>query len=123
LLDLVGYLFRNTKERVTMNFTREKLYELWYDETKTNTQVAKELGVTLVRLWKLGRAYSLPRRVKRQNQPDPSIEEIHDRAAAIRATWSPEEREQRRVGLRRQRWTPPEFRFTPCGYLVPAGSR
>lgn len=104
-------------------FTRERLYELWYDETKTNTQVARELGINLVRLWKLGRAYSLPRRVKRQSQPDPSIEEILQRAEAIRATWSPEEREQRRVGSRRKRWTPPEFSFTPRGYLVPAGGR
>lgn len=103
--------------------TRERLYDLWYDAAKTNTQVADELGITLVRLWQLGRAYSLPPRCRKQATPDPSIEEIRERAEAIKATWSDEEREKRFVGLGRRQWTPPAFMFNPQGYLVPERGR
>lgn len=98
--------------------TRERLYDLWYDATKTNTQVAGELGITLVRLWQLGRAYSLPARRTRLLTPDPTIDEIRERADAIKATWSDEERAKRFVGRGRREWTPPAFMFTSSGHLV-----
>lgn len=40
---------------------------------------------------------------------DPSPEEIAERAAAIRATWSESERERRLVCPDRVAWTPPLF--------------
>jgi hypothetical protein len=50
-----------------------------------------------------------PARLPDEDVEEPSPQEISERAASVRAQWSPEERERRRVGQPRgrKRWTVP----------------
>lgn len=82
----------------------EKFVEA-YNSQLTNDQIAFQFGITRSRLWELSRRLNLPSRydmrkaVKRcERIVDPTEDEIRERAAAIRATWSAAEEERRAVG-------------------------
>lgn len=76
------------------------LFKLWQSELRSD-QIAAELGCTRGHLFNLVRKHKLGRRPQRFEAPrksmhdDPTPEEIEQRAAAIRATWTPEERRSR----------------------------
>lgn len=78
-----------------------KLFRLWHSPL-TNEAICAEFGCVSSTLSKLGRIYGLPPRTHIRGQyhqkDDPTIEEIIERAAAIRSTWSAEEEKKRRVG-------------------------
>ena len=78
-----------------------KLFRLWHSPL-TNEAICAELGCVSSTLSKLGKVYGLPPRTHIRGQfnhkDDPTIEQIIERAAAIRATWSVEEEKKRRVG-------------------------
>lgn len=80
-----------------------KIKEAWWTE-KPTSQIAQELNISNSRLYLLSRDIALPPRTHvkkrlnyRKDISDPSPEEIEQRAAAIQATWTDEERENRRV--------------------------
>lgn len=78
-----------------------KLFQLW-NSTLRNDQLAEALGVTRDHLSALRDRYGLPVRQHQcpkgnaSHKPDPTEDEIAERAAAIRQNWSPEEEERRR---------------------------
>jgi hypothetical protein len=78
-----------------------KLFRLWHSNM-TNEAICAELGVVASTFSRLGRVYGLkPRthiRARFHQKDDPTIEEIMERAAAIRESWSPAEERRRRVG-------------------------
>lgn len=86
--------------------------ELWADTTIRNDELARRLGITKNQIHSLRRWLGLPLRYCRQPaREDISTDEIKRRAAEIRKTWSPEEREKRRVGASRSRWQPPAYDY------------
>lgn len=93
------------------------LFRLWNSSLR-NDELADALGAPRGSLHYLAARYKLPKRnpalrAKRtgEKQTSPTPEEIAERAAAIRATWSEEEHERRRVGRRAQQWQPPAYAF------------
>ena len=77
-----------------------QLHKLWQSELRSD-EVAAELGCTRGHLFNLVRKHKLGRRPPRFEaprksvHPDPTPQEIEERAAAIRATWTPQERSGR----------------------------
>lgn len=73
------------------------LHKLWQSELRSD-EVAAELGCTRGHLFNLVRKHKLGRRPPRFDaprksvHPDPTPREIGERAAAIRATWTTQER-------------------------------
>ena len=91
------------------------LFKLWRSPLR-NDELADALGAPRGSLHYLASRYKLPKRdpalwAKRGGveADSPTPEQIEERAAAIRATWSEEEREKRRVGRRMQRWQMPAY--------------
>jgi len=84
------------------------LAHLWTTEMRSD-QICEELGCTRGHLFNLVRKHRLGRRPRECNAPrvretaDPSEEDIAQMTAAIRETWTPQERENRLVGFTRQR--------------------
>lgn len=73
-------------------------------------EVARLIGVSVSRLWmrlqdqlkdvRVGQGRGGgPRRARHEREPDPTPEEIAERAAAIRATWTPEIEAERRLNF------------------------
>lgn len=99
-----------------MQVDSKLLFALWESELK-NDEIAERLGMTRSQLFGTARRFLLPPRPKNRaanrtgaKLVDPTPEEILERAAAIRANWTPEIRAQRCVGGRKSRWTAPAFR-------------
>ena len=92
------------------------LTHLWKSEMKSD-QICAELGCTRGHLFNLARKHALGIRPQRfsaarnTETPDPTLEEIAAATAAIRATWTPAERDARRVGCRRKPVEAPHFYF------------
>jgi len=92
------------------------LVRLWKSEMRSD-QICAELGCTRGHLFNLARKHALGRRPPRFNAPrvtetpDPTLEEIAEATAAIQATWTPAEREARRVGCRHKPFEVPHFYF------------
>lgn len=99
-----------------MEFDAATLHALWYSKM-TNAELCLALKVSRGSLDVLRKRYKLDHRPFERNNPEymkdssPSPEEIAERAAAIRATWSEEETERRTVGKRRQSWEMPAYAF------------
>lgn len=99
-----------------MEFDAATLHALWYSPM-TNAELCLALKVSRGSLDVLRKRYKLDHRPFERNNPEymkdssPSPEEIAERAAAIRATWSEEETERRTVGKRRQSWEMPAYAF------------
>lgn len=85
------------------------LSHLWKSEMRSD-QICEHLGVTRGHLYHLVRKHRLGRRPPQLNAPnrveapDPTEQQIAEMTAAIRATWTEEERKSRIAGCyRRQR--------------------
>jgi hypothetical protein len=80
------------------------LYKLWQSELRSD-EVAASLNITRGHLFFLVRKHKLGRRPQRFDaprksvHPDPTPQEIEERAAAIRANWTPQERRTRMAGV------------------------
>lgn len=79
-----------------------KLFRLWASGMR-QFEICQELGIRPGTFWQVRQRYALPHREKAQparsrHEPPPSPEEIAERAASVRARWSEEETEKRRVG-------------------------
>lgn len=86
--------------------------ELWADNAIRNDELARRLGITKHQLHSLRRWLGLPPRYYRKPVADEiSTKEIKRRAAAIRKTWSQEERQKRATGVRRRHWQPPAYDY------------
>lgn len=81
-----------------------KLFRLWGSRL-SNSEVAIAMGFSVSTLKVLARKHHLPnRRIierDRARTPDPTPEEILERAAAVRRLWSVDDRIERRFGGRR----------------------
>jgi len=72
-------------------------------------EVARLIGVSVSRLWmrlqdqlkdvRVGQGRREARRARHEREPDPTPEQIAERAAAIRATWTPEIEAERRLNF------------------------
>ena len=95
-----------------------QLFALWHGQLP-NLDVAKALGVSVYQLWVLGKRYGLPKRVhlmsakKRGRKPETDVvgAEYERRKAEVRARWSDEEREKRRVGPMARPWRLPSYAY------------
>jgi hypothetical protein len=77
-----------------------KLFELWQSDMRTD-KIAEALGCTRGKLYNLAYKHKLGSRpeslhsLKKSVHPDPTPSEIEERAAAIRATWTAQDRSTR----------------------------
>lgn len=91
--------------------SRESLLKVW--DTKEVSEIARQFGVGKSSIYYWSKKWNLPQRgTKEQLGPrpdDPTEMEISERAAEVRARWSPEEERKRLVGVAKKsrRWTPP----------------
>jgi hypothetical protein len=84
------------------------LFKLWNDHSIEHRELAARLGISMSHLWKVKKQYGLPSR-KRQHvfeEIDPTPEEIEERSAEVRMSWTPEI-EALRNTVKTRRWTPP----------------
>ena len=101
---------------MTFQFDRKKVRELWTTE-RSNTDIAAELGLSLLQLYAAGRKLKLRDRSVYVNRVydrsvDPTPEEIAERCAEIRAEWPDGEEARRLVGsVAARKWTTPAFSF------------
>jgi hypothetical protein len=92
------------------------LARLWKSELRSD-QICVELGCTRGHLFNLARKHRLGRRPPKFNAPrtpetpDPTESEIAEMTAAIRATWTDQERRSRMVGCHRKHVEVPNFHF------------
>lgn len=100
------------------NLTREVLEPLW-GKISLNS-IARRLGERADKVHRIGREYGLPRYPRKpQKQVDPTAEEIEERAAAIRETWTEEETERRYLGPKGSGpWKTPVFRVGVSGGIL-----
>lgn len=103
------------------------LFQLWHDHSVSNDELTKLLGITRHQFYALKAKHCLPRRPTQcqwvtarsaDGEREPTQEEIAERAAQVRATWTPEEEERRRVGPRRKEWAAPKYHFRWNGVLA-----
>ena len=78
------------------------LFSMWNSGVR-QLEICQKLGIRPGTFWRLRQKYALPAREvcrwsRARPTPDPTLEEIVERAAAIRATWSEEEAARRVVG-------------------------
>ena len=77
--------------------------KLW-DSGATVRDIAAQLNTTISIVYRLRVMYRMtPRKRSGKQKPDPSVDEIYEAAAAIRAKWSQARRAEASVGG----WTPP----------------
>jgi hypothetical protein len=89
------------------------VFALWADPTLATTQIASRLGLTKNQMWNVSQRLKLPNRPRAEMErlAAPTPEEISERAAAVRAGWSPAERERRIVGPGRRSWSMPSYAY------------
>jgi len=91
--------------------SRDNLAAVW--TTKSVPEIAAQFGVGTSTIYHWGKKWKMPQRRKYADlgprQDDPCEKTIEQRAAEVRAQWSPAERKRRLVGVARKatRWTPP----------------
>jgi hypothetical protein len=73
-------------------------------------ELAKTFGVTRNMIYKKVKDFGLSLDDLKEHETGPTLEEIAERAAEIRAGWSEEEEQRRIVGTGRHRWCLPSFR-------------
>jgi len=91
-----------------------KLWRLWHANVPFDA-ICQELAISRSQLFRAAKARGLS---KRERPPrsgraivDPTPLEIEQRSAAIRAGWTPEEENSRRVGWKNKRVTATVFRW------------
>lgn len=93
------------------------LFKLWHDTSVSEKELRELLGVSKSGLYRLKNRYALPRRgasaegEEDEDDQSPSQAEIAERAAAIRAGWSAQERRSRTVQKCGERWEPPAYKY------------
>lgn len=104
----------------------ESLTEAWNSDMRSD-QICEEFGLSRGGLYRLAHKHRLGRRPVYLNgngncaTVDPTPEQIAERAAEVRATWTANERESRRVGCRRRRVEIKHFWFSRDDYAFSAG--
>ena len=95
----------------------------WHSD-KTKTKIQREFGISYEALQRMAAKYHWRRKAAAPRQKDddesggPSPEEIAQRAADIRARWTPKDHAKRWVGLGRVAWTPRQYSYDPnTGFL------
>ena len=100
--------------------SKQRLESLW--STKSVAQIAEHLGETKQAIYYWGRYHelALPGRQDPDNVEEPSADVIKERAAEIRARWTPAEYESRLVGNSRseKRWEVPNYRVERKGRAI-----
>jgi len=86
--------------RVTVDVP--KLFEMWAAGA-SQYEISQSLGIRPGTFWQVRRRYALPKRqparpIAASKEPDPTPEEIAERAALVRAGWSEEETDRRAIG-------------------------
>lgn len=83
----------------------EKFVEAYFSQAR-NEELSLRFNLTRMRIAELRQLLGLPSRLlhldSKPAEPDPTPEEIIERAADVRSRWSPEERERRAVGASRR---------------------
>lgn len=103
-----------------------KLAAAWDSEMRSD-EICEAFGLSRGGLYRLAHKHRLGRRPVYLNgngncaTDDPTPAQIAERAAAIRATWTPNERASRMVGCRRGRVEIKHFLFDREGYAFSAG--
>jgi hypothetical protein len=94
-----------------------KFFELWASTALRNDEIAETLGITRGQLFIVAKRLAAPQRPRSLSAPsngmtkdDPTLDEIAERSAIIRDSWTPEERERRAVGGRMLNWRAPAYR-------------
>jgi hypothetical protein len=95
-----------------------KLFAVWNGQLP-NLEAAKALNISVYQFYMLGKRYGLKNRVhlmsakKRRGKPETDVTgaEYEQRKAEVRAKWSDEEREKRRVGPSARPWTMPAYAY------------
>lgn len=93
-----------------------RLARLWKSEMKSD-KICEALGCTRGHLYNLARKHRLGIRppqfsaARNTEAPDPTPAQIAEATAAIRATWTEQERRTRMVGCRRKPVEVPNFYF------------
>ena len=95
-----------------MVLKKESLEEIW--QTTSVKEIARRFSVKPQKIYQLSKKWNLPEREREEDAP--SEQEIAERAAQVRATWSDADWESRAVGpvRNRERWTPPTIRIGEC---------
>jgi transposase len=88
--------------------SRESLAAVWHKPVR---EIAQQFGISRSAVYNWGNKWGMRRSEKQfsPHHPDPSEEEIEQRAAEVRKSWSPSEARRRLVGVAKKtsRWTPP----------------
>lgn len=99
-----------------------KLVEMWDDERYSLIDICRILGVSMHGVQAAKRRLGLGRRTVHSykkidakcDSMAPSEEEIAERAAEVRASWTPEEEARRIVGASWYSWRPPLVENACC---------
>jgi hypothetical protein len=81
----------------------QKKFERVWSKCESVKEVCRKLKITEQSAYYWARKFGLPTFCGMGDESSPSPEEIAERAAEIRATWSPEEEQRRFVGGSRRR--------------------
>ena len=80
---------------------RDEFIDAWFDETLTRADIKDKFGLSKTRCRRIAKEYGLPMErpnfVDTTKSPDPTPEEIEERAAEIRRGWSEAERQRRGI--------------------------
>jgi len=95
-----------------------ELFRVWYGPLP-NAEAAAALGISVYQFYVAGKRHHLPIRThlmsakRRRGKPETDVvgEEYERRKAEVRAQWSDEEREKRRVGPSARPWQLPSYAY------------
>jgi hypothetical protein len=107
-----------------VDFDVPTLFRLWAAGLPQG-EICDQLGIRYGSFHIVKRRYKLPPRARAkqrptQSKPDPTTEEIADRAAQVRTRWSPAERARRRIGGPSRRVALREYQFDRRNFAVTA---
>jgi hypothetical protein len=107
-----------------VDFDVPTLFRLWAAGLPQG-EICDQLGIRSGSFYIVKRRYKLPPRARAkqrptQSEPDPTAEEIAERAAEQRAKWSPEEEERRRIGRGVERVALREYQFDRRNFALTA---
>lgn len=111
----MGHLLRMKPKRTAAPPVPSGLREAWDDPEKTLSDLCLDFYLTQAQLRSIARVNKWPERPRPTMQAsikpaaDPTEIEIEERAAQVRKAWSPEVREHRFVGKKREGYVTPEY--------------
>jgi len=90
------------------------LFKLWHSKLSTE-EICKKLGIHDRTLSRLTKKHGLSKRPNKytgkSKTPDPTPEELAQRALEVQAKWTESEREQRYRGSGRREWKVPRYNY------------